>query len=377
MNAAPWTAPARDQAWERFLAAPLPRRSANAWRFTDPARFVPEGRAGDGPALRTVPPVRPPEGVSIVPLAGLTGALADLAASKLGTALDTGKLSLLNLAEWRDGLLIVVEPGTVPEAPIRLQATGDGRPFMATRLLVVVGEGSALTLEDEYSGTGRLDSAVELFAGPASCVRYLAVQNMAAGAVFRLAQRAVAEEESNIHSAICSLGASTARADLGTVLAGRGAESRWSGATVGGGSQHFDHHTVHLHSAPRTRSDFNFRALLTGSARSVYTGNITIGAGSPGCEAFQESRNLMLSDGSRADSIPELEISNDDVKCSHGSATGPADPAQMFYLASRGIPEGEARRMVAEGFVEPVLKGVPAPLRAVLRGRLAERLKTL
>ena len=375
----PWSANARDAAWNDFLVSPLPRRSANAWRYTDPARFIPAERPAFGPTVRRIPEAKLPEGVTVAPLDGLSGEMAETASRLLGRALEPSKLHSLNLASWQEGLFVHVAPGAVPEEPLRLQAVANERPFVSIRLLIVVGEGAALTLEDEYSGggSGTLDSAVELFAGPASCVRYLAVQNMAEGSVFHLAQRAVAEEEANIHSAICSLGASVFRADLGTILAGRGAESHWAGAIVGSGDQHFDHHTDHLHSAPRTKSDFNFRAILRDRARAVYTGNITIGAGAPGCEAYQEARNLMLSDEARADSIPELEISESDVKCTHGAATGPADPSQLFYLASRGIPEREALRMVAEGFIAPVLSGVPATLRAVLHARLSERLGAL
>jgi Fe-S cluster assembly protein SufD len=212
---------------------------------------------------------------------------------------------------------------------------------------------------------------VEIIAGPSSCIRYIAIQELSLGTVFHLKQRARAAADSSIISSLFSFGGSTARADLGTILEGRGASSRAFGVVVGNGSQHFDHHTVHLHRAPSTRSDFDFRSILAGEARSIYTGSIVIEKDAPGCEAFQINRNLMLSDSARADSIPELEIKNDDVRCSHGSATGPVEPIQVYYLMARGLPEAEAVRLVALGFAEQLFARVPGPIAERARACLA------
>jgi len=146
---------------------------------------------------------------------------------------------------------------------------------------------------------------------------------------------------------------------------------------LGGDRQKFDHHTSHRHLSGNTWSNIDFKAALTDRARSSYTGLIRIEEDAPSSEAFQENRNLLLSDTCRADTIPELEILTDDVSCSHGATAAPIDPEQIFYLQSRGIPRHEAVRLVVKGFLEPTLAMVPAAVRAGLDELVAARLAGL
>jgi len=170
---------------------------------------------------------------------------------------------------------------------------------------------------------------------------------------------------------LLATGAGLAKFDLGALLAGKGAKSESWGVVIAGGKRHLDHHTVHEHSAPETTSRFSYRGVLSGRARSVYTGVIRIAADAPGCTAYQENRNLMLSADARADSIPELEISNNEVSCSHGATFGPVDEEQLYYLATRGIARDDAVAMVVGGFVEPALAHLPESAREIAAARLA------
>ncbi|HMU75411.1 MAG TPA: SufD family Fe-S cluster assembly protein, partial [Elusimicrobiota bacterium] len=147
------------------------------------------------------------------------------------------------------------------------------------------------------------------------------------------------------------------------------------GVFFGDEEQRFTHHTHQDHRAPHTASDLLFKAALRDNARSVYTGMIKIAKEAQKTNAYQASKNILLSKGARANAIPMLEILADDVKCGHGAAVGSLDDDQRFYLMSRGLPREEAERAIVEGFFEDVLQRIPVPgmsdrLRAVLDAKL-------
>src|SRR5205085_3036718 len=119
---------------------------------------------------------------------------------------------------------------------------------------------------------------------------------------------------------------------------GPGAEAELLAAYFGSGTQIHDFRTMQDHHAPKTTSDLLFKGVLTDTSRSVYSGLIRIRPGASGSAAFQTNRNLVLGEGAHADSVPNLEIEENDVKCSHASAVGPVDPDQRFYLEARGVP---------------------------------------
>ena len=120
-----------------------------------------------------------------------------------------------------------------------------------------------------------------------------------------------------------------------------------------------DFRTLQEHAAPRTTSDLLFKGAVQDTAKSVYTGLIKIHNNAKGSVAYQTNRNLTLSHGAWAESVPNLEIETNDVKCSHASTVGPIDEDQLFYLMSRGMTEDEAMAMVVRGFVEPIARELP------------------
>ena len=140
--------------------------------------------------------------------------------------------------------------------------------------------------------------------------------------------------------------------------------------------QKFDHHTVHHHVGRHTRSNLDFKAVLKDRSRSAYTGVIRIEREAAFSEAYQENRNLLLSDHCRADSIPELEILTEEVQCKHGATVGPIDPVELFYLMSRAIPRPEAVGMVVEGHFERALARLPERLQEEMRSLVRNRLQS-
>jgi Fe-S cluster assembly protein SufD len=410
-----WLAGLRREAAELWADTPLPDRVAHLWRYTDPRDLLPDPSAAlpvrDGPRASEWPS----ELRETIDSGGLSGAIlvdgsgivrsflepslvragvfvgdlheaardrVDLVRSRLGTLVPagSGKFEALASAIWRGGVLVHVPRGVEVPRPIHLW-TRHGGAIEARRLLVVLDEASALTLIDEHEGgrdgKSNLYSIVESFAGPASRLRHVVVQRLGRKAVLHLTQRARAERDANVLSVIASLGGARTKADMGTFLDGIGAEVDLVGFLFGDGRRHFDHHTVHDHRAPGTASDLDFKVVLKDGARSAYTGLIRIATDAPRSEAYQENRNLLLDEGTKAESIPELEILTDEVMCTHGATVGTLDPEHLFYLESRGIPKAEARRMVVSGFIEPTLARIPEDLRERLRAHVEVGLEDL
>ncbi len=131
------------------------------------------------------------------------------------------------------------------------------------------------------------------------------------------------------------------------------------GIYFGDGDQFFDHHTWQLHESPYATSDLEFKGALKDNARSVYSGLIKVYEGAQKTDAYQQNRNLVLSREARADSIPNLEIGANDVRCTHGATISQVVPEHVFYLQARGIPRTEAQKLIVEGFFRPVIDRIP------------------
>jgi Fe-S cluster assembly protein SufD len=163
-----------------------------------------------------------------------------------------------------------------------------------------------------------------------------------------------------------------------TRLGGQGAEARVTGAYASHGRQHIDFDTTQEHAAPNTTSDLAFRGVLQGRSSAVWKGNIIVDPGAQKTDAFQESRNLLLSKRAHADAIPGLEIQANDVRCTHAAAVAQVDPEQLFYLRSHGLPEDSAKRLVIEGFLAALVERFEeGPVREVLGGALERRLAAI
>ncbi len=380
-----WLDEQRAKAWDAYRASPAPDRVAHLWRYTDPALFAqPEAQLGAlaRAGLLTVDGAAP-AGADIADLA--QAADTDPVRDRLGSAIPAamGRLEALNLARWQQGLVVRVPRGRTLDSPVNLASRFGHDPFYATRLLVIAEADAEVTVVRDYTGLAavhgvvQVNDVIEVFAGPGSRVRIAVVQNLEPGTRLHLTQRTVAERAANVETIVCSMGGAVTKADVGAILAGERADSESWGVVLADGKQHFDHHTVHEHRAGKTRSNFDYKTVLRDKAHSVYTGLIRIDKTAANCEAYQENRNLMLSDTAKADSIPELEILNNEVQCTHGATMGPIEPEYIFYLMARGIPRPDAIRLFVDGFVEPALSRLPEAIRQRLRDHLQQRLERL
>jgi len=168
-------------------------------------------------------------------------------------------------------------------------------------------------------------------------------------------KKALVEQDGSVEWEIGALGSALSKHFVSVDLIGQGAEGRVSGMFLADQDQHLSYNTLQRHIAPRTTSDLLFKGALNGNSRSVWRGMIYVAPGARYIDGYQANRNLVLDPAARSDSIPGLEILNNDVRCTHGSTVGKIDQEQLFYLLSRGISEREAKQLIIQGFFEDIL----------------------
>jgi Fe-S cluster assembly protein SufD len=406
-----WLHKLRKESWVFYQDSPLPDLSTNVWRYTDPNIFIldkPENYFDILPLLHTdsmqekqtlessqaafgfndgkrkvvthLSRELEHSGVIFKDLYSAIRDNQDIAQRYFGQLVGSnfGKFEALNLALWNVGMFLCIPKNLTIEKPIYLHRhPTDAITFQ--RLLVIIGENTQATIIDDYSPgpnpAGDLsNNIVEIFADDSANVRYVNIQRLGSKAKTYLTSRAQIEQNTNMNSIFGSVGSGLTKANIGTVLNGRGGNSRMYGIVFGNGKQQFDYHTAQYHKASESYSNLNFKVALKEKARSVYTGLIRIEKETANCQAYQENRNLLLNLGTKADSIPELEILTDQVICTHGATMGPIDPEMVFYLKSRGISEDEAVKIIVAGFVEPMIHEMPQEIGSMMRNLVQEKL---
>ncbi|MGO9962899.1 MAG: Fe-S cluster assembly protein SufD [Acidimicrobiales bacterium] len=425
-----WLAERRSAALEEFAASPPPVVDEDMWRYSriselDLGRFVPSGSAaaaGLAPALQAD---AWPQSAALLEHVGERSGLAlvvdgvlvsfELSAQAcetgtvLGSVLDDPRRSQAldqvtdlnttsgyeehepdvfdHLADafLRDAVIVSVPARARIDHPIVIvhllgsrTATGTGEAVFA-RTLVEIGEAAEATvIELLVSGDGLLlvVPIVDIAVGDGAVLSYNAIQELGGGAWQFAHQRVRAGRDATIRTFTASLGGEYARFRTESVLAGQGGNAELLAAYLGSGTQTHDFRTLQEHAAPRTKSNLVFKGAVGGTARSVYSGLIRMRHGAKGADAFQTNRNLVLSDGAHADSVPNLDIEENDVRCSHASAVGQIDREQRFYLESRGVPPAVAERLILLGFFEDLWTRIAVPgVRAYLAAAVAARLE--
>ena len=414
-----WLSDRRSAAVKRLAEVMWPTTSEEIWRYSrigelDLARYRPVpavqmGEPGDEPAPgggpiaaeageraglvvvrngRVVHHALDPElearGVRVCGIATCTA--AELATT-LGTCSDASPdaFTVLHDAFLAGGAFVKVPRSVVVEHPIVVLhwSEGDGLASFP-HTLVVAEDGAQVTVFDRYGSadagagtTGHLvDAVVELQLGDGAHVRYLSVQEHAPRTWQVALQRAHLGRDATLQSSVVALGGDYARLRSEARLDGRGAESNLTAVYFGDGHQMLDFRTLQDHVAPNTRSDLLFKGAVEDHAKSVYSGLIRIRKEAQKTNAYQTNRNLVLTEGAEAYSVPNLEIEADDVRCSHASAVGPIDEEQLYYLATRGVPPEEAERLVVLGFFDDVFDRLPVrSLVAPLRRSVIEKLE--
>jgi Fe-S cluster assembly protein SufD len=365
---------------EQLTLPPLPDQKTKGWEFTDLSHLdLDSYEPGEAS-----PSIDAAAGATVMPLAEAVESRPDLVEGRLG-GLVPGEDPFVarNDAAWRDGVLVHVPAGVKVEDPIRIELplTENGAA-LHWRTLVVLEEGAEAEIWEHWSSpTDKIDallnSVVELNVGQAATLRYVNTQDISESAWIFATQRAQVERDGRLDWAALGFGSARGKVRMETNLAGRGSEARVTGGYAGGPGQHLDYDTTQEHAAPNTNSDLAFRGVLAAGATAVWRGMIRVDPGAQQTDAFQESRNLLLSTEAHADAIPGLEIEADDVRCTHAAAVAQIDRDQLFYLTSRGLDPAEAKSLIIEGFLESLVERLAeGPVRdavsAALERRLAE-----
>jgi Fe-S cluster assembly protein SufD len=361
------------------------------WEFTDISGLdletyeaaVDAPLAGGVPALFELsPPGSLPPGVVVSTIDEAAETHPELIERHLGTIVKPDDLLVArNEANFKGGAFVFVPQGVVVEEPILLTAVqSSASTELDRRTLIVLEEGAQAEVWEQYLSAqedldGVFNVVTELAVGDGAHLRYVCGQALSESSWIFGAQRAEVGRDGHLDWVALGFGSTRGRVRMETRLAGEGAEARVTGAYATRLRQHVDFDTTQEHAAPNTTSDLAFRGVLTGRSTAVWKGNIIVDPGAQKTDAFQESRNLLLSKRAHADAIPGLEIQANDVRCTHAAAVAQVDPEQLFYLRSHGLDLDVARRLVVEGFLAALVERFPAgPVRERLAGALERRL---
>ena len=360
---------------------PLPDSKVKGWEFTDLAGLEIDGYEAAEAEVSQRPEALP-EGVSVISLRDALGTDDDLLHQRLGSLVGIeDPFVARNDAAWSDGVLIHVGAGIRVEEPIEVEVSlSEPGTAIHWRTLIVLEDGAEAEVSELHSSPGDdvdalLNSVVELSVGEGARLRYISTQDISESAWIFSSQRAEVGRDGVLDWTALGFGSARGKVRMETKLAGPGSEARVTGGYAGGPGQHLDYDTTQEHAAPNTTSDLAFRGVLAARSTAVWRGMIKVDPGAQQTDAFQESRNLLLSTDAHADAIPGLEILANDVRCTHAAAIAQIDREQLFYLTSRGLSRAEAKSLIIEGFLESLVERLPeGPTRDRVSEALAQRL---
>ncbi|RLK49591.1 Fe-S cluster assembly protein SufD [Microbacterium telephonicum] len=274
--------------------------------------------------------------------------------------------------------LIRIPAGVELDEPVVVTLTGTGGVAHAHVVIEAQANARGVVLL-RHEGTAQQAQNVEIIARDGSALTVISLQRWDDDAVHLASHQARVDRDASLTHIVVTLGGGVVRVNPSVELAGAGADGKLYGLSFADAGQHFESQVYLHHKGPHTTGDVLYKGALQGeSARSVWIGDVLIGPDAVGTDSYEANRNLVLTDGARADSIPNLEIQTGDILgAGHASATGRFDDEQLFYLQARGIAEDEARRLVVLGFLAEIVQktGIPAledELIAAIETELAE-----
>ena len=400
----PWLTRRRAGAWERFAAASLPQEAEEVWRYSGIDRFdldpfvpVQPDHTGAAPGPDVGRTLAQPFGRRAALVVTYNGAIVEVDRAPMvpddqlsvGSVLAEAEVppGLGELAPARDAfgelhdafmadvVHIVVPKKVVLPDPVVIvhlidRVTNSGSPSVFPRVLVHVGSSAEAGIIELIASVGTQDSERSVSPALVIPVTELEVEDDAhlAYANLQVLDQACTElavqasrvgRNATLRSFTVSLGGAYARVRTDSDLVGQGGHTSLLAAYLGTDKQVHDFRTLQDHHAPRTESELLFKGAVADESRSVYSGLIHIRHGAQGAHAFQTNHNLVLSEGAHADSVPNLDIEENDVRCSHASTVGPIDEDQRYYLESRGISPAVAERLIVLGFFSDLASRAP------------------
>jgi Fe-S cluster assembly protein SufD len=403
-----WTA-AKQEAWNEFIATPMPARNHENWRFANlnglslDGFTVPEEHANLVPHLPNFPHAAEiifsnrqlvgrtslsreliDQGVIFAPIDEALRDHPDLVRryfQQHPVKLGSEKFIALNIAFAASGSFLYVPKGVKINLPLVVQHTvsGDKQSVFPHTIVALEDEAEATLVEFFVSGDklAHLASGVnDLHAGQNAKLTYVGAQNWSHQTLSFQANSLAAQRDARITCLNIHLGGRQSRHESHSRLIGPGAHCDMLALTVAKESQEFDQRTLQSHQAPHTTSDLLYKNALLDKAKTIFSGLIVVDPDAQQTDAYQTNRNLLLSDNAESNSLPGLEIQANDVKCSHGATSGRVPEEQLFYLTSRGIDPEKAHELIVFGFFEEVLNKLENEhLHAVLSDLIQSKFK--
>jgi Fe-S cluster assembly protein SufD len=389
-----WMTERREQAWQLFQQMAWPDRKQEDWMRSDLRGFKLERFAMPIPGSSNTSgadhhvPQRLSENIQLAgQIETLNGSLVDQRLdakwSQRGVVFDElsrcaiehsdkikkhlftvvdptqDRFAALHAACWSGGQFLYVPRGVCIDQPLHIAAGLTDGGTDTGHTLIVIEDGAEATVLYEANGSPDADKglhigSVEIVVRPGGHLRYVNLQDWSRGVWHFAHQRATVDRDATLQWTIAALGSRFAQVSQQVALVGPGASSQVNGVMFTQDAQQLTYNTLQHHQAPHCRSDFLYKAALQDKSRTVWRGMIEVDRVAQKTDGYQRNDNLLLSDQSRADSIPGLEILADDVRCTHGSTSGKVDEELIFYAQSRGFTRKEAVRMIVTGFFQQI-----------------------
>jgi len=373
-----WLQNRRRDAWRTFTDLPLPTRRDLEWQ---PFNLKALDLAGLDAGWATKPAItvqlaglgadQARAGVILAELREAVRRHPDLVRRHLGAGLaptEPRKFHALHFACWQTGALLYVPRDVRLSSPLEITYAFHGdRTAGFPHTLIVLEPGAEATVIQRFQGGPSAAAAgpaslhasgTEVFVGEGARLHCVSLQDFGPNLFDFTAQRARVGRDAQLDWVLAMVGASFQRCDVECQMEGPGGSSSMYAVGVGDRQQQFGQFTRQHHQAGDTVSDLLFKNVLRDSAVTNYAGTIKVEKNANGTNAYQSNRNLTLSDKVRCDTRPILEIESNQLRCTHGATVGQLDDEQLFYLRSRGLPAAQARNLLIEAFIEPVLERI-------------------
>ncbi len=289
----------------------------------------------------------------------------------------------LNTASFPDGVLVHVPEGAIAEKPVHIvhvTYAQDEPVITHPRTLIIAEPGSEIDVVESFVSFGQARSltngATEVSAHPNATVRHVKLQREEETSDHLWTFDTTQQRDSAVRAHNLIFGARITRNEVFTTLAAEGCDTTLNGFYFGIDEQHIDTYTKIRHAEPHGTSHQLYKGILDDASRGVFRGTIYVAPDAQRTDGYQHNPNLLLSNEAEANSVPQLEIFADDVKCSHGSTTGEMDDSWIWYMRSRGVNEEDARAMLVYAFANDVLEMIELePVRTLAQRLVLERLE--
>jgi Fe-S cluster assembly protein SufD len=409
-----WVLDRRLEAWGIYESLDLPKEKDEPWRYTDLRRLKfdlgqfalarpgrtnktttaaealveeEEDRAGyliqrDSDVVHVeLDPALREKGVIFTDLNSAIAEHGELVKEQLFRRLPNDNIfQALHAAMFCGGTFLYIPKGVTIALPIESQRWIDraGIAVFPHNLLIVEEDAEVIYFERHQSTAREPSLSIgggEVAAGRASRVSLVSLQEYGNQIWHFQTQRTTTSADVMLRSLVVTLGGRFSRNEIATIIEGERSTVDMLGVYFAEQGQHFDFRTLQDHVGGQSKSDLLYKGALKDESRAVYAGLIRVNKSAPFTDAYQTNRNLVLSDHAKADSKPELEIENNEVKCSHGASVSQIEENELFYLQARGIPRPEAERLIVNGFFEEVVSRISiGEIRTVLLDAIAAKL---